>query len=128
MNWNFIFSAWYSLLYIKLKGWVNHCSPTSIILWITIIIHSILLFFFFTFSFFFIFFHSRCIVFFFPTVLFFSFIFFLKIIFVNCTFLILSWLKDSLCNVFPLKYYGLLQCFSTWFFYFSKLYLSILFF
>ena len=41
---------------------------------------------------------------------------FFLIIFFDFTFLILSWLKISLCNFFPLKYYGLLRCFPTWFF------------
>jgi len=33
----------------------------------------------------------------------------------------LSWLKIPLCNFFPLKYCGLLRCFSILFFYFFKI-------
>jgi len=72
------------------------------------------------FCFFFIF------LFFFQFSPFFSFIFF-KIIFVDFTFLILSWLKISLCNFFPLKYCGLLQCFPAWFFFFLFLFFKIIF-
>jgi hypothetical protein len=59
------------------------------------------------------------LLFFFPTFLFFFFIYFFpKIIFVDFTFRILSWLKISLCNFFSLKQCWLLQCFSARFFYF----------
>jgi len=113
----------------------NHYSPTLIALWITIVIHNVLLFFC-TFSFFFALFFSLTVYYFpfllffpyssFPSFLFLFCFFFPKIIFVNFTFLILSWLKILLCNFFPLKYYGLLQCFPTWFFYFF-LFFNIIF-
>jgi hypothetical protein len=62
----------------------------------------------------FLFFFPKLLSFFFQVSSFFC-LFFL-IIFFDFTFLILSWLKISLCNFFPLKYYGLLRCFPTWFF------------
>jgi hypothetical protein len=73
--------------------------------------------FFPTFPFFCLFFifFSKLLSFFSKFSSFFLFIVFL-IIFVDFTFSILSWLKISLCNFFPLKYYGLLRCFPTWFF------------
>jgi hypothetical protein len=67
----------------------------------------------FSFSFFFSSFFSL----FFQLSPFFLFIYFSKII-CQFYFLILSWLKILSCNFFTFKYYGLLRCFPTWFFYF----------
>ena len=102
-----------------------HCSPTPNALWITTVIQSAFLFSFFLlfrffsnfpfFLFIFYFFFKITFLFFQVFLFFFLFIVFL-IIFVDFTFSILSWLKISLCNFFPLKYYGLLRCFPTWFF------------
>jgi len=63
---------------------------------------------------------------FFPTFPFFVYFFF-KIIFVDFFFLILSWLKISLCNFFSLKYCEFLRCFPTWFFFFIFLFFKIIF-
>ena len=65
---------------------------------------------------------------FFPTFPFFLFIFFFQNYLCRFYFLILSWLKISLCNFFPLKYCELLWRFPTWFFYFIFLFFIILFF
>jgi len=111
--------------------WRIHYSPTPNALRITIVIHSAFLFLFF--RFFSFFFQISLFFFFFSkiTFLFFQlspfFYFFFKIIFVDFSFLILSWLKISLCNFFPLKYYELLRCFSTWFFYFTFWFFIIIF-
>jgi hypothetical protein len=55
------------------------------------------------------------------------FIIFFKIIFVDFTFLILSWLKISLYNFFPLKYCEFLRRFPTWFFIFIFWFFKIIF-
>jgi len=82
-------------------------------------IHSSFLFFFFLFCQFFLFFCFFLL--FFPELS-------LSILF----FLILSWLKISLCNFFPFKYYGLLRCFSTWYFFsydfFKIIFVNFIFF
>jgi len=82
-----------SQLYNTLNSVGNHYFHTSKLLWITIVIQVHLFFlFFFALSFFF----------------FFVFFFFSKIIFV----LILSWLKNFLCNFFLLKYCELVKNYS----------------
>jgi len=91
------------------------------LLWI-IIVNSV--FFFSLFPFFFVFLTLFFLHFFFFPLF---FVFFFKIIFVNFIFLILNWLNISLCNFFPLKYYGLLRCFPIWFFYFIFYFFKIIF-
>ena len=101
-----------------------HCSPTPNALWITTVIQSAFLFFFFYFFVFFPTFPFFCLFFIFFSKLLSFFSKFSSFFFVYCFFNYLcrfyffniEWLKISLCNFFPLKYYGLLRCFPTWFF------------
>jgi hypothetical protein len=93
----------------------KYCSFPHMLLWIaTVLSYIFFLFFLQYFLIFFTFFSYST----FPFLLLFVcfFVFFSKIIFVNFTFLILSWLKIQLFSFFPLKYYRFLRCFPTWFF------------